>query len=292
MTQKQNSCPEPKGILLIIGGKENKGENGNGEREMPEDFAPYEILETLVKLIKRQDPIIEVISTASGEAEKTFKEYEKVFRKLGVNNVHHIRHETRKDVLAEEPLLVERVSKAHAMFFTGGDQLKLTALYGGTEFLKVMKERYISDRIIIAGTSAGAMAMSTPMIFAGSKDVEELAGEIKITTGLEFLKDVCIDTHFVYRGRFVRMAQVIVTNPTSIGIGIEEDTALLVRNGVEAEVIGSGLVIVVEGFDIMTSNISDFGTKEKKAVTIKDLRVHILGSGEIFTIPQKNPPHK
>jgi cyanophycinase len=143
--------------------------------------------------------------------------------------------------------------------------------------------------MVVGGTSAGAMAMSTPMIYAGNQDVQQISGEIKITTGLEFLKDVCIDTHFVDRGRFVRMAQAIATNPTCIGVGIEEDTALIVRNGVEAQVCGSGIVIMIEGHEITQSNILDFGKKD--AISIKNLKVHLMSKGDEFIIPQSNPPH-
>jgi cyanophycinase len=133
------------------------------------------------------------------------------------------------------------------------------------------------------------MAMSTPMIYAGNNEVAEIAGEIKVTTGLEFLKDVAIDTHFVHRGRFIRLAQVIATNPTCIGIGIEEDTAIIMRNGVEAEVIGSGTIIIFEGFQISETNIADFGKKEQ--ITIRNLRVHILSKNDTYHIEHLNPPH-
>jgi cyanophycinase len=288
MSKKNNSCPVPKGVLVIIGGKENKGEEDIENRKAPDSFMPLEILRTVVELIKKDHPVVEVVTTASGSPEESFEEYKKLFKELGVSKVGHIQHVTRKEILQQD--LTERVSKADAVFFTGGDQLKLTSLYGGTPFLTSLKERYIHEKIVVAGTSAGAMAMSTPMIYAGEKEVEEISGEIRITTGLEFLKDVCIDTHFVNRGRFVRMAQVVVTNPTAIGIGIGEDTAIVVRNGLEAEVIGSGMIIVIDGFHIAESNVNEFAEK-KTTVTIKDLRVHILGCEEKFTIPQANPPH-
>jgi cyanophycinase len=127
------------------------------------------------------------------------------------------------------------------------------------------------------------------MIFAGNKDVQQIAGEVRITTGMEFLKDVCIDTHFVDRSRFVRMAQVLATNPTSIGIGIEEDTAVVVRNGLDVEVIGSGIVIVMEGFEITDSNILDFGAEQR--IFIQDLNVKLLAKGCCYKIPRVNPPH-
>ena len=156
-------------------------------------------------------------------------------------------------------------------------------------FLKSLKERYISDKIVIAGTSAGAMALATPMIYGGSSAVQELAGEIKVTTGMEFLKDVCIDTHFVHRGRFLRLAQVIASNPTCIGIGVEEDTAFIVKGGIEIEVIGSGTIIIFEGFNISYTNIHEYGNK--KPITIRDLNVHILSKEDKYTLKILNPPH-
>lgn len=134
------------------------------------------------------------------------------------------------------------------------------------------------------------MALSTPMIYAGNKDKQQIAREIKITTGLEFLKDVCIDTHFIDRSRFIRMAQVLATNPTSIGIGIEEDTAIIVREGVKAEVIGKGIVTIIEGFYITCSNITQHS--DNKPISIQDLKVDLLAGGSLYNIPQMNPPHK
>jgi cyanophycinase len=153
-----------------------------------------------------------------------------------------------------------------------------------------LKERYICDKIVIASTSAGAMALSTPMIYTGNADVQKMGGAIKITTGLEFMRDVCIDTHFVHRGRFVRIAQVIVTNSTCIGIGIEEDTAIVVHNGINAEVVGTGLVIIIEGFNIEDINISEFTSE--KPIKARNLKVHLLSDGDMYEIPQINPPHK
>jgi cyanophycinase len=281
-------CPSPKGILMIIGGKEDKG--SGGREDVPkENFINLEILKSFVKIARKKSPVVEVVSTASSEGEESFKDYKRLFLQLGVEEVSHIRHISRQDVL-EDKILLERAKACDAIFFTGGDQLLLTSIYGGTKFLTELKRRYIEENIIIAGTSAGAMAMSTPMIYAGSKEVEETTGSIKVTTGLEFLKDVCVDTHFVHRGRFVRMAQVIVSNPTTIGLGIEEDTAVIVRNGIDTEIIGSGIVVVMEGFEIADSNIKEF--TEKKAVSLRNLKVHLLSRGDNYSIPQTNPPHK
>ena len=284
---KKSECPTPAGILVIIGGKENKGEQPEKESNS-ENIIKLEVLKDFISYIKKKNPVIEVITSASEEGADSFKEYRKLFKQLDITEVRHMHHNKREEALTDE--LTERIDEADAFFFTGGDQLKLTTLYGGTHLLTELKSKYISSPVVIGGTSAGAMALSTPMIYAGSKDGEQINGEIKVTTGLEFLKDVCIDTHFVHRGRFVRMAQVIVSNPTTIGLGIEEDTAVVLRNGVDVEIIGSGTVIVIDGTTISNSNYTEFS--EKNAVSIRDLKVHLLARGDKYNIPQTNPPHK
>jgi cyanophycinase len=279
---------QPNGILVVIGGKESKGNDEPENKTAPDNFTGQEILKAFVELTEKQDPKIVVITSASTLKEESFEDYDKVFTELGVKNLKQIHHAKRHEVLADTSL-EELVNTADGFFFSGGDQLLLASLYGGTGFLTRLKERYINERIVIGGTSAGAMAMSTPMIYAGNKEVQELAGEIKVTTGLEFMKDVCIDTHFVHRGRFIRLAQVVATNPTCIGIGIEEDTAMIVRNGKDTEIIGSGTMIFMEGYKISDTNVDEFG--RKKLITIRDLNVHILSKGDKYQIEHLNPPH-
>jgi cyanophycinase len=284
----KTSCPKPEGILVIIGGKENKGEEPEKEGAGEAD-TKLEVLKSFVSFIKKKSPSLEIVTTASSEGKQSFQEYQKLFQELGVEQVGHIHHTSRAAVL-EDSTIVDRIKNADAVFLTGGDQLKLTGYYGGTDFLFALKKKYIEDKIVLGGTSAGAMALSTPMIYAGNKEAEQVTAEIKVTTGLEFLKDVCIDTHFVHRGRFIRMAQVIVTNPTSIGFGIEEDTAVIVRNGNEAEIVGSGTVVVIEGFHISDSNIENF--TEKEGISIRNIKVHLLSKGDTYLIPRMNPPHQ
>ena len=275
-------CIIPNGKLLIIGGAEAKeGEKGD-KRDVHS-----EVLESFIKSMDVENPVIELITSASSsETDDTFKEYQTAFLKLGAGPVNHIHHADRDSVSLES--FKERINQAHGIFFAGGDQLKLTSIYGGTDFLYLIKTRYIHDRLVIAGTSAGAMALSTPMIYEGTGRAEMIAGNVKVTTGLEFLRDVCIDTHFVHRGRFVRMSQVISTNPSCIGMGIEEDTAVIIENGTEARVEGSGVVIIIDGHLSGGTNI----TESDHVFSIRGLRVDILSSGEKFKIPQMNPPHQ
>jgi cyanophycinase len=288
MSETTTECPVPIGRLLIIGGAENKGEEEAKKKQTPSDFERLQVLSTFIKLTEKEDPIVEVVTSASSEGAESFEDYKKAFEELKITKVGHIHHNDRKELLEDETLN-ERLEHLDAIFFAGGDQLKYTSIYGGTRFLTELKKRYIYNPIVVAGTSAGAMAMSTPMIYAGNDEVQELGGMIKVTTGLEFLKDVCIDTHFVLRGRFVRMAQVVVTNPSCIGIGIEEDTAIMVKNGLDATVVGTGTIIVIEGFEITETNIQDFTSE--KPVTMRNLKVHILSDGDTYRIPQTNPPH-
>ncbi|RVT98290.1 cyanophycinase [Mucilaginibacter limnophilus] len=282
-------CPTPKGILMVIGGAEKKEVDNEKDENGHNVPVHNEVLDCFVKLIPAENSVVELITTAGTEdIEGTFKKYRDAFTELGVATINHIHHDAREEINFEE--LKPRLQSADAIFFAGGDQLKLTSIYGGTQMMVLLKKRYIHDKLVIAGTSAGAMALSTPMIYAGVGRNEMIAGNVKITTGLEFLKDVCIDTHFVNRGRFVRMAQVIATNPSSIGIGIEEDTAIIVRNGTKAEVVGCGVIIIINGHNSRGTNITKFD--DETPVTIRGLKVDILSREEKFDIPQLNPPHK
>lgn len=285
MRNYKNDSPVPQGVLLVIGGHEDK-HSDPAEEDATDQRLP-EILKAFVELLNKDNCTIEVITSASDEGGESFSEYKECLESLGVKYIGHIHHHTREQVLSAN--LSDRLQKADGIFFSGGDQLRLTSLYGGTEFLLTIKQRYIHEQIVLAGTSAGAMAFSTPMIFAGGAEVHEIAGAIRVTTGLEFLKDVCIDTHFVNRSRFVRMAQVIATNPTCIGIGIEENTAMIVRNGIDAEIIGTGIVTVMEGFGITDSNITRY--ESERTITIHDLNIRILSRGSSYQIPRYNPPH-
>jgi len=287
-SNQKDTCPTPNGTLLIIGGAEDKAGSVDPEASQKQNKRHLEILDKFVKMTNTGEPVIEVITTAaSKDPAESYQQYRKSFESICSCIVNHIHHDSREEVQADE--LRQRLETAHAVFFSGGDQLKITSVYGGTELLKIIKERYIYDRLIVAGTSAGAMALSTPMIYAGVGRDEMIAGNVKVALGLEFLKDVCIDTHFVDRGRFVRMAQVLATNPSSIGIGVEENTALIIKNGVELEVIGFGVVIIIDAKKSFGSNVLDFN--DENPIAIRGLQVDILSEGEKFNIPQLNQPH-
>lgn len=287
--KNKKEAPVPKGRLLAIGGKESKG---GGEELKPEqatnvDFESEEILKYFINALKGSNPTVAVLPTASNLPEEIGKEYTRLFRELGVENVEVLDVRTRED--AQDPKNYEIIQKAAGIYFTGGDQLRLTSILGGTRLLQLMKERYTYEEIIIAGTSAGATALSTPMIYEADTHGGFLKGDVRITTGLEFLKNVAIDTHFIERGRLVRMAQCIVTNPGCIGLGLEEDTAVCVSEGRELQVLGSGLVTIIDGMGMSKTNIYDIGTGEP--FSARNLCVHLLSPGEKYRIPTWDELH-
>jgi len=276
--ETESTCLPPKGILIAIGGHEDKSPKPGTDPDA--EYAPDSILRRFVSEVGRNKNIL-IVPIASEEPEAAAKDYLDVFTSLEAGKVEVFDLQNREQGYSEESL--RQLEEADGFMFTGGDQLRLTALLGGTPWLKRLKERFTHDDIVIAGTSAGAAAMSTPMIYQGRDNQGMLKDEIHVTTGLQFVHDVAIDTHFVARGRIIRMAQIIATNPGCIGLGLEEDTAVVIRDGRELEVIGSGVVTVVDGQDCTDTNIHRISSGEP--ITIRDLKVHILSCGERYTLP-------
>ncbi|CAN5392613.1 hypothetical protein BH11BAC2_BH11BAC2_13590 [soil metagenome] len=189
----------------------------------------------------------------------------------------------REDCL--NPDYIDRIKKCDVVMLTGGNQLRLSTIFGGTEILSILHQRYHNDEFLIAGTSAGAMAMSNTMIYQGSSAGALIKGEVKITTGLAFIKDVIIDSHFDKRGRFGRLAQAVASNPSCIGIGLGEDTGVLIKGNNHFEAIGSGLIIVVDGHLIRHSNIADL--KEGSPISIENIIVHVMTKGNAYNLQEK-----
>jgi cyanophycinase len=166
--------------------------------------------------------------------------------------------------------------------FSGGNQLRLSSIFGGTDFLDIILHRYHEEKFVIAGTSAGAMAMSGTMIYEGNAGKAHLKGEVKLTTGLGLIPGVIIDSHFDKRGRFSRLAQAVAANPGAIGVGLGEDTGVVIRNGCELEAIGNGAVTVVDGRNIRHNNIADI--EERQPISVEGLIVHIMEAGNCYNV--------
>ena len=272
----------PQGHLVAVGGSEDKGtdlEKGILQRNRL-NFFELGILKNIVSLIDGTDPCVEVITTASSIPDEVAQNYKDGFGKLGVGRVGHLRIRNRED--AANPEYLERVKACTCILFTGGNQLRLSSIFGGTEILDIIRHRYIHENFLVAGTSAGAMAMSHTMIYEGNASLAHLKGEVKITTGLGLLDHGIIDTHFDKRGRFNRLAQAVAQQPGAIGIGLGEDTGIIVSQGIVLQAIGSGSVVIIDGKNIEYNNVADIGFGQP--ISVENIIVHIMSKGDQYNL--------
>jgi cyanophycinase len=275
----------PTGRLIAIGGAEDKGTESEGYYNEHGNLHFFElgILKRVVQEMGGANARIEVITTASSIPLEVAENYMTAFSKIGCTNVDVLNIRNREDAKKQE--FEERIAKADGVMISGGDQLRLTTIFGGTKFLETIIDRYKHDGLVIAGTSAGAMAMSNTMIYQGRSDLAHLKGEVKITTGLAFMPDVIIDSHFDKRGRFNRLAQAVSSNPSCTGIGLGEDTGVIVTGSNHIEVIGSGAVVIIDGRDISHSNITEVGMGTP--ISVENLRVHIMVHGNLYHVKER-----
>jgi len=277
---------KPKGKLISIGGAEDKGtdlEQGYVQRNRL-NFFELGILKRIVDEVGGTTKRIEVITTASSIPEEVGENYIEAFGKIGCTNIGIIPIRNRQDAMLPE--YIDRVKNCDGVMFSGGDQLRLTSIFGGTDIYNILHDRLVQEEgFVIAGTSAGAMAMSNTMIYQGKSDLAHLKGEVKITTGLAFIANVIIDSHFDKRGRFNRLAQAVASNPQCIGIGLGEDTGVVISEDNQLEVVGSGAVVIVDGKDIRHSNITDIS--EGAPISIEGLKVNILVKGNGYLLKER-----
>jgi cyanophycinase len=276
----------PRGKLFAIGGAEDKGvdlELGEMVRNNL-NFFELGILRHIFEEAGGSGIRMEVITTASMIPNEVGENYLNAFGKIGCTNIGLLPIRNRADAMEKE--YIDRVKKCNAILFSGGNQLRLSATFGGTEFLEIALNRYNEEKnFVVAGTSAGAMAMSNTMIYEGNATTAHLKGEPKITTGLGFMDDVIFDSHFEKRGRFGRLAQAIATNPSAVGIGLGEDTGMLIKEGNIMEAIGSGLVMIIDGHDIMHSNIADI--PDGNPISVENIKVHFCEKGNGYLLKER-----
>ncbi|MBL7727927.1 MAG: cyanophycinase [Dinghuibacter sp.] len=275
----------PLGKLIAIGGAEDKGtdlEKGEIHRNNL-NFFELGILKRIAEETRNPNPRIEVITTASMIPREVGDNYVEAFQKIGYANIGVLPIRTRED--AANPEYTERIRTCDAVMFSGGNQLRLTATFGGTDFFKTILSRYHQEPFIVAGTSAGAMAMSNTMIYEGNATRAHLKGEVKITTGLGFMDNVIFDSHFEKRGRFGRLAQAVAANPSCIGIGLGEDTGMIITQGNKMEAIGSGLVMIIDGHEIKHSNIADI--PEGNPISVENIKVHFCERGNGYLVNER-----
>ena len=256
-----SQTPTGKGVLVAIGGAEDK-------------TSQSEILRRVLELSSADNREVGVITTASSIPDEVFPTYEQVFSALGAAAVHNIDARTREEAAGDRFVAILR--RCDVIFMSGGDQLRLTHILGGSPLLNAMRER-LAGGAVVAGTSAGAAAQSTTMIYEGSAADALRKGAVKMSAGFGFVEGVVIDSHFLERGRFTRLIEVGAANPEFLGIGIGEDAAVIVHDGPVLEAVGSGHVIVVDSSRLKSSNVASLS--EGAPVAVEHVIMHALTSG-------------
>jgi len=256
--------------LVIIGGREER----TGEMA---------ILTEVAKRVGAGKLVIATVASSVGH--ELWEDYRKIFKKLGVKQISHLDVVCRKQSVDHKAL--KALEGATAVFFTGGDQLKITSELGGTVVADEIFRIYEMGGMI-AGTSAGASVMSETMLVAGSSDSSYRIGpSVRTAPGLGFVKNMIIDQHFAERGRISRLLGVVAQNPRYLGIGIDEDTAIIMNEHESFRVIGRGAVYVLDAHEATESNVAEAALDT--ALSIFNVRVHVLSAGDAFDMAHKQP---
>jgi cyanophycinase len=254
-----------RGWIIPIGGAENKENDRH-------------ILERFVRVSGGSDADIVVIPTAS-RLHETGPRYEKLFRDIGAARVTVMDFDTRRD--CHEPGRLERLEQASGVFFTGGNQLRLTTLLGGTPVAKMIRTSN-AQGVTVGGTSAGASILSEHMIAFGDEGSSVISGSVRLAPGLGLTNRFIIDQHFRQRDRLGRLLTALAYNPFAVGIGLDEDTAAFIGPDETVEVEGSGGVTVVDASEVSYSSMDV--VSEGQPVCMLGLKMHILVAGATFNL--------
>ncbi len=253
-----------KNYVILIGGSEDR------KRDKV-------ILNRMLK--KTRAKHIAIIPSASFYPIEASREYKNAFNDLGVKNVDTLDIRYRDEADRQEHL--EIVESADLVFFSGGDQVKLVRTLNNSDLIRVIKRRFEEENLSIAGSSAGAAAASRVMYYDGDYHGFE-KNSINDSEGFGFLEDITIDTHFRERQRYMRMVQILASGKTEKGIGLDEDTAIIIRPGQRFEVVGSGIVTVMDGRRIKYSNYEMIS--EHDLIGVDDIKMSFLTSGMSFSM--------
>ncbi len=269
------------GVLIPIGGNEDKGLELSENYTL--DFVEDSILSHVVKEAGGADANIVIIPTASSIPKEVASNYEKAFGKLGCANLKVL--DIRNRLQSETKETIQSLEQADAVMFSGGDQSKIAKFIGNTKAHSILAERYKNERFVIAGTSAGAMAMSEHMISGGSSQESLTKGAVHMRGGLGLIKGLVIDTHFIKRGRFGRIAEAMAIHPNLLGLGLAEDTGIVIEHGNQFKVIGSGMVLLFDPSKLTHNSHSLL--PEGTPISLGNLVVHILANSDEFTIDDR-----
>lgn len=256
------------GPVIVIGGHEDK----EGKRAILKEVAS-----------RLGDGKLVIATVASHEPDGYFQSYKDAFAPLGVTNLVELyvndreeaRSATTRDILAD----------ATGVFFSGGDQLRISSQIGDTPVEEMVREIHRRGGVV-AGTSAGGSVMSETMLVRGASSESHRIGDLNMAPGLGLIPDVIIDQHFAERGRIGRLLGAVAQNPRILGIGIDEDTAIVVDGG-QFRVIGSGAVYVVDGADVTRSNVAE--ARRDEPLSMFGVRLHLLAAGNAFDLNRRKP---
>jgi cyanophycinase len=248
------------------------------------DLAKTDALERIFDLLDEvRDARVAVMTVATNQREGVTTKYNSIFRKRNVRHVDMVHVWQREDAFSETS--VKKIKSADAIFFTGGDQLNVTGLMGGSPLHDALYDR-VNDGVILAGSSAGAAMMSAAMITGGNSDAAPRVGCVEIAPGMALLNDTIIDTHFSQRGRHGRLMTAVAHNPQDLGIGLDELTAIILRRNT-FEVVGAGSVTVMDGSRMTYSDL--VYKKDREAIGLFGLCVHVLPNGYKFDLRERQP---
>jgi cyanophycinase len=258
-----------RGYIIPIGGAEEKLHNS-------------EILDRFIEICGGNDARIGIIPTAS-ELEDTGRNYEKLFREIGVKHARVLPFITREDCQNGED--VDYIEKCDGVFMTGGNQLRLSTTLGGTRVAQLIRRRN-AEGMHVAGTSAGAAFMPEHMIAGGSEGSTPSPDMVTMAPGLGLTNAFIIDQHFRQRDRLGRLLTALAYNPFAVGIGLDEDTAAFIRAGDELEVVGSGGITVIDPTELSYSSMDR--ARRGEPVSLIGVKLHILVSGGRFDITSRD----
>lgn len=259
------------GNLVIIGGNEDK----EGE---------CVILRSFIEMAGGRKARIAVLTTATEYPREVGDEYRTLFIGMGAAEAAVLYIDNRE--AACDSYQIGAIEQATGIFFTGGDQLRLTSILGGSGVDAALRKAFARGTVI-AGTSAGASVMSDTMIVGGDSSDTPKKSTLSMAHGMGLVPEVVIDQHFAQRGRINRLLAAVAQNPHILGVGIDEDTALVVRGDGKCEVIGTQTVTILDGKNIIHSNISE--SKRHDPLAITHVHLHILPYGYGFDLKSRKP---
>ena len=260
------------GHLLVIGGAEDK-------------YNERRILKKFLELAGGEKAEVLIVPVASDFPEFAADVYTQAFRNLGVSNPRVLRATSRQDVFqADADVLLDGVT---GVFMTGGDQMRLVSILGGTKFADKLRHMVRETNIVLAGTSAGAAGMSTSMIVRGESTPHPHKNSVRLSPGLGFLKNIIIDQHFTERGRISRLITAVSFNPYNLGIGIDENTAIILNKEGMMEVYGQGSITIVDGSQITYNEIAEVADNQEFSVC--GVQLHVLRDGLFYDYLNRQP---